>query len=216
MAPPRTYRDKAAGAEARELVVSPARQRVRPPPKASKAKDNPRAERNTKAKPPRQLHLAHNKKTKTCTAPECVRGRVMYGLGFFFRCAELAEYKTNTAYAPYMTTSNGFIPPHGGYENLLSFQKAKIVFDGTVIFCKRFLEKRDRTVDQMVQAARSENRILSRAVSPPAHQRRLRSSWLMWHERAWANFSRITTTFCAFAICDSGKRIAVRPLLFAG
>ena len=54
-----------------------------------------------------------------------------------------------------MITSNGFIPPHGGYENLLSFQKAKIVFDGTVVFCKRFLEKRDRTVDQMVQAARS-------------------------------------------------------------
>jgi len=40
-----------------------------------------------------------------------------------------------------------------------------------------------------------ENRISSRAALPPAHQRRLRSSWLMWHERAWANFSRITTTF---------------------
>ena len=48
-----------------------------------------------------------------------------------------------------------FIPPHGGYEELLSFQKARIVYDGTVCFCKRFLNKRDRTVDQMVQAARS-------------------------------------------------------------
>ena len=48
-----------------------------------------------------------------------------------------------------------FIPPHGGYENLLSFQKARIVYDGTVCFCKRFLDRRDRTVDQMVQAARS-------------------------------------------------------------
>jgi four helix bundle suffix protein len=48
-----------------------------------------------------------------------------------------------------------FIPPHGGYEDLLSFQKARIVYDGTVRFCERFLEKRDRTVDQMVQAARS-------------------------------------------------------------
>jgi four helix bundle suffix protein len=48
-----------------------------------------------------------------------------------------------------------FIPPHGGYEDLLSFQKARIVFDGTVSFCGRFLNKRDRTVDQMVQAARS-------------------------------------------------------------
>lgn len=48
-----------------------------------------------------------------------------------------------------------FIPPHGGYEDLLSFQKARIVYDGTVRFCKRFLDRRDRTVGQMVQAARS-------------------------------------------------------------
>lgn len=48
-----------------------------------------------------------------------------------------------------------FIPPHGGYKELLSFQKARIVYDGTVKFCERFLHKRDRTVDQMVQAARS-------------------------------------------------------------
>jgi len=48
-----------------------------------------------------------------------------------------------------------FIPPHGGYEELLSFQKARIVYDGTVRFCERFFEKRDRTVGQMVQAARS-------------------------------------------------------------
>jgi four helix bundle suffix protein len=48
-----------------------------------------------------------------------------------------------------------FIPPHGGYEKLLSFQKARIVYDGTVWFCKHFLEKRDRTYDQMIQAARS-------------------------------------------------------------
>lgn len=50
---------------------------------------------------------------------------------------------------------SGFIPPHGGYEDLLSFRKARIVYDGTVRFCERFLDKRDRTVDQMVQAARS-------------------------------------------------------------
>jgi four helix bundle suffix protein len=52
-----------------------------------------------------------------------------------------------------MTTR--FLPPHGGYEDLLSFQKARIVYDGTVRFCERLLTKRDRTYDQMVQAARS-------------------------------------------------------------
>lgn len=47
------------------------------------------------------------------------------------------------------------IPPHGGYANLKSFQMAEIVYDGTVVFCDRFIERRSRTHDQMVQAARS-------------------------------------------------------------
>lgn len=49
----------------------------------------------------------------------------------------------------------GFIPPHGGYQELLSYQRACIIYDATVYFCNRFLSKRDRTFDQMVQAARS-------------------------------------------------------------
>lgn len=49
----------------------------------------------------------------------------------------------------------GFIPSHGGYRRLLSYQKAEIVYDATVRFCERFFEKRNRTVEQMVQAARS-------------------------------------------------------------
>ncbi len=53
------------------------------------------------------------------------------------------------------SSSEGFIPPHGGYEELLSFQKARIVYDGTVHFCTRFVDKYSRTTDQMVQAARS-------------------------------------------------------------
>ena len=51
--------------------------------------------------------------------------------------------------------AEGFIPPHGGYEELLSFQKARIIFDATSCFCERFVEKADRTLGQMTQAARS-------------------------------------------------------------
>lgn len=57
-----------------------------------------------------------------------------------------------------MTESNnaeGFIPLHGGYRKLLTYQKAEIVYDGTIYFTKRFFQKYDRTIDQMVQAARS-------------------------------------------------------------
>ena len=49
----------------------------------------------------------------------------------------------------------GFIPKYGGYRNLISYQKAEIIYDGTVYFTKRFYRKPDRTIDQMVQAARS-------------------------------------------------------------
>jgi four helix bundle suffix protein len=44
---------------------------------------------------------------------------------------------------------------HGGYKTLLSYQRAEIVYDGTVHFCDRFIDRRSRTHDQMVQAARS-------------------------------------------------------------
>ena len=51
--------------------------------------------------------------------------------------------------------ASGFIPPHSGYKDLLSFQKARVVFDATFRFCARFVRHGDRTRDQMIQAARS-------------------------------------------------------------
>ena len=50
---------------------------------------------------------------------------------------------------------DGFIPKHGGYEKLVTFQKADIIFQGTVFFCNKYISKFDRTFDQMVQASRS-------------------------------------------------------------
>ncbi len=47
------------------------------------------------------------------------------------------------------------IPPHGGYRDLKSYQMSELVYDGTVAFCDRFISRRSRTHDQMVQAARS-------------------------------------------------------------
>ncbi|MGO9372869.1 MAG: four helix bundle suffix domain-containing protein [Syntrophobacteraceae bacterium] len=47
------------------------------------------------------------------------------------------------------------IPPHGGYQDLKSYQMAEIVHDASVVFCDRFIDRRSRTNDQMVQAARS-------------------------------------------------------------
>lgn len=51
--------------------------------------------------------------------------------------------------------SDHLIPPHGGYRQLRGFHTAQAVYDGTVVFCNRFIGRFSRTRDQMVQAARS-------------------------------------------------------------
>ncbi|HEU4507029.1 MAG TPA: four helix bundle suffix domain-containing protein [Pyrinomonadaceae bacterium] len=53
------------------------------------------------------------------------------------------------------TNTSTLIPSHGGYRELKSFQNAELVYDATVSFCQKFIDKRSRTYDQMVQAARS-------------------------------------------------------------
>lgn len=53
------------------------------------------------------------------------------------------------------TTEGGLIPKHGGFRKLRSFQVAQLLYDVTVRFCDRYIEKRSRTHDQMVQASRS-------------------------------------------------------------
>jgi four helix bundle suffix protein len=52
-------------------------------------------------------------------------------------------------------TDNPIILPHGNYQELLSYQKSEVIYDLTFRFCEKHLKKGDRTIDQMVQAARS-------------------------------------------------------------
>jgi restriction system protein len=54
-----------------------------------------------------------------------------------------------------MSQHGGFIDPHGGFRDLKSYQMSEIVYDATVVFCDRWIGRRSRTHDQMVQAARS-------------------------------------------------------------
>lgn len=51
--------------------------------------------------------------------------------------------------------SSHFLSPRGDYKTLLSYQKTEVIYEITYRFCQRFLAKGDRTIDQMVQAARS-------------------------------------------------------------
>jgi four helix bundle suffix protein len=53
------------------------------------------------------------------------------------------------------TGDEGLIPKHGGYRQLKTFQISELIYDVTVRFCDRYIDRRSRTHDQMVQAARS-------------------------------------------------------------
>lgn len=54
-----------------------------------------------------------------------------------------------------MAEMEKLIGPHGGYRRLKSFQIAQLIYDVTVRFCDKYIDRRSRTHDQMVQAARS-------------------------------------------------------------
>jgi four helix bundle suffix protein len=54
-----------------------------------------------------------------------------------------------------MDNREPLIPKHGGFRNLISFQVSQLVYDVTVRFCRKYIDKYSRTNDQMVQAARS-------------------------------------------------------------
>jgi len=51
--------------------------------------------------------------------------------------------------------NNTFLPPEKNYRQLFCYQKAEAIYDITYYFCQTYLKKGDRTIDQMIQAARS-------------------------------------------------------------
>lgn len=63
--------------------------------------------------------------------------------------------------------------PHGGYESLRSYRVAAAVYDATVAFCDRFIDKKSRTHDQMVQAARSGVRNISEGSGAAATSKKM-------------------------------------------
>jgi restriction system protein len=61
---------------------------------------------------------------------------------------------------------------HGGYEKLRSYKVATVVYDATVVFCRRFFAQDRRMTDQMVQAARSGVRNISEGSGAAATSRK--------------------------------------------
>jgi hypothetical protein len=90
-----------------------------------------------------------------------------------------------------MNAQESLIPKHGGYRKLKSFQIAQLVYDITLRFCNRYIDKRSRTHDQMVQAARSGVQNIAEG-SQMAYERRNRDldPQLVWRgkdEQDWSD-----------------------------
>lgn len=54
-----------------------------------------------------------------------------------------------------MNNDTSFLPQRGNYKNLIAYQKSVCIYDITFFFAHKYLERGDRTIDQMIQAARS-------------------------------------------------------------
>lgn len=79
------------------------------------------------------------------------------------------------------------IPKHGGYRKLKSFKVAQLVYDVTVRFCDRYVDKRSRTHDQMVQAARSGVQNVVRDLRHRPRPKRPNSNSRRWRGPVWRN-----------------------------
>lgn len=82
------------------------------------------------------------------------------------------SHRSNESYRSNRTDAQNLIAPHGGYRRLKSYQTAEIVHDATVAFVARFIDRRSRTTDQMVQAARSGKQNIAEASQASATSRK--------------------------------------------
>lgn len=97
----------------------------------------------------------------------------------------------------------------GDYRKLLSYQKTEVIYEMTFFFCQNFLEKGDRTVDQMVQAARSgkQNIIEGCAASATSAKTEIKLINVAKLRPVCRNCWRTTLTFFVPVVIADGKRV---------
>lgn len=74
---------------------------------------------------------------------------------------------------------HSFLPNKGNFRDLIAFQKAECVYDITFYFAKKYLTKRDRTIDQMIQAARSCKQNIATPIATPKIKNRALNQFLL-------------------------------------
>lgn len=98
------------------------------------------------------------------------------------------------------------IRPSGDYRKLLSYQKTKVIYDMTYFFCSRFLQKGDRTIDQMVQAARSGKQNIIEGCAASATSAKTEIKLKMWQRQACRNCSKTIATISTHTDIHNGKK----------
>ena len=97
--------------------------------------------------------------------------------------------------------------PNGDVRTLLLFRKAVIIYDLTFYFGNTFLARNDRTVDQMIQAARSGKQNIAEGSAASVTSMETAIKLTNVAKGVFWNCCWITKIFCGYAICGSGRKI---------
>ena len=103
-------------------------------------------------------------------------------------------------------SQESLIPLHGGYRKLKSFQVAQLAYDVTVRFCDLYIDKRSRTHDQMVQAARSGKQNIAEGSMPSGTSKKSELKLIGVARASLRSCCSIFRIICASMGCPFGER----------
>jgi hypothetical protein len=105
----------------------------------------------------------------------------------------------------------GFLPAGGNYQDLLSYRKSEIIYDFNFRFCEKYLKRGDRTIDQMVQAARSGKQNIAEGSKASITSTEMELKLTNVAGPAWKSFSSTIKTTSASGITSFGTKIPRKP-----
>lgn len=110
---------------------------------------------------------------------------------------------------------SGFLLRQGHYQTLLSFEKAEVVYDLTFRFAHKYLSKGDRTIDQMIQSARSGKKNILEGSKASVTSKEMEIKLTGVPGPALKNCWMIIGITCARGILLSGKKTPAKPNTYA-
>ena len=103
--------------------------------------------------------------------------------------------------------SEMLIPRKGNYKKLLSYQKTEVIFEMTYYFCHNYLQRGDRTIDQMVQAARSGKQNIVEGCAASATSNKTEIKLVSVAKASLQGFLKTMRTICVLVVIGNGKKV---------